>query len=90
MLNIYTDTVLLAVVIDAVLLCPPIISITPLQPFWVFQPLFWDTLLFDGLFLRLGVPLLWNWNQGCINNLTSALRTPGRVDVSRTVQTTLR
>ena len=72
MLNIYTDTVFVAVVIDAVLLCPPSISILLLQPFWLFQPLFWDTPLFDGFVLRLGVPLLWNCNQSCINNLTSA------------------
>ena len=58
MLNIYTDTVFVAVVIDAVLLCPPSISILLLQPFWLFQPLFWDTPLFDGLVLLLGVPLL--------------------------------
>ena len=58
MLNIYTDTVSVAVVIDAVLLCPPSISILLLQPFWLFQPLFWDTPLFDDLILLLGVPLL--------------------------------
>ena len=40
MLNIYTDTVYVAIVIDAVLLCPPSISILLLQPFWLFQPLF--------------------------------------------------
>ena len=56
--NIYTDTVFVAAVIDAVLLCPPSISILLLQPFWLFQPLFWDTPLFDGLVLLLGVPLL--------------------------------
>jgi len=33
MLNIYTDTVFVAVVIDSVLLCPPSISIPLLQPF---------------------------------------------------------
>ncbi len=58
MLNIYTDTVFVAIVIDADLLCPPGISILLLQPFWLFQPLFWDTPLFDGLVLLLGVPLL--------------------------------
>jgi len=58
MLNIYTDTVFVAIVIDAVLLCPPSISIPLLQPFWLFQPLFWDTSLLDGLVLLLGVPLL--------------------------------
>ena len=51
MLNIYTDTVFVAVVIDAALLSPPSISILLLQPIWLFQPLFWDTPLFDGLVL---------------------------------------
>ena len=36
MLNIYTDTVFVAVVIDAVLLSPPSISILLLQLFWLF------------------------------------------------------
>jgi len=58
MLNIYTDTVFVAVVIDAVLFCPLSISIPLLQPFWLFQPLFWDPPLFDGLVLLPGVPLL--------------------------------
>ena len=58
MLNIYTNTVFVTVVIDAVLLCPPSISIPLLQAFWLFQPLFWDTPLFDGLVLLMGVPLL--------------------------------
>ncbi len=43
MLNIYTDTVFVAVVIDAVFTIPQSISILLLQPFWLFQPLFWDT-----------------------------------------------
>ena len=58
MLNIYTDTVFVAVVIDAVHLSRPSISILLLQPFWLFQPLFRDTPLLDGLVLLLGVPLL--------------------------------
>ena len=58
MLNIYTDTVFVAVVIDAVLLCLLSIRILLLQPFWLFQPLFWDTPLLDGLVLLLGFPLL--------------------------------
>ena len=72
MLNIYTDTVFVAVVFDAFLLYPLSIIIPLLQPFWLLQPLFLHTPLFDGLVLLLGVPLLWNWNQSCINNLTSA------------------
>ena len=58
LLNIYTDTVFVTAVINAVLVCPHSISILLLQPFWVFQPLFWDTPLLDGLVLLLGVPLL--------------------------------
>ena len=79
MLNVDTDIVLVAVVIDAILFNPSRIQVPLLQSIWVFIPTFRQAILFDlpvvfpaiSLLLLRRSLRLWNWYQRCINDLSA-------------------
>ena len=71
MIHINIDIVLLAVVIDAILFNLACIQIPLLQSIWVFVPTFRHAILFDFLVVFSAIPLPWNWNHYCVDNLTT-------------------
>ena len=76
--NIDSDAVLVAVVVDAILFDPACIQVFLLQSIWVFvQPVRHPPSL-DFLVLFKGIALPGNWDKSCVDNLTATgLKTLG-------------
>ena len=72
MVDIDTDTVLVAIIVDPVLFDPAGIQVLLPQSIWVFFPALWKPTFFDFLVLVAGIALLWNRDKSCINDLSTA------------------